>query len=270
MPESIWRHVAQDSPGFQVAKRGIIPNFSNILPPHLSVIIPCLNETERLRRLLERFRSFTNSAELIIADASHRDLRRINALAARQLRARHLSLPRAGRGFQMREGAAVASGDILLFQHIDVDFRAAHFTSLLRAFEEDKDLVGGGFHKALDRHYPEMSWAKPFVTFWEQQIGVLYGDQSVFVRRSHYDRIGGIQDMPLMEDMEFSNRLRASGKVRLLEPPLFASMRRFREDGVLKRKLLNWLTIQLYRAGASPDWLYRFYYRRPPNSPSEA
>ncbi|MEM9479975.1 MAG: glycosyltransferase [Verrucomicrobiota bacterium] len=230
------------------------------MPLRVSVIFPCLNETDRLRHALERFRAFDASLEIIVADASSPDLKKINALAARQLGARHLVLPRAGRGFQLREGAAAASGDILLFQHIDVDFEERHFTSLISALNSDPDLIGGGFHKALDKHYPGMKWASSIVKFWEQRAGIVYGDQSVFVRRAHYDRIGGIRDIPLMEDVDFSYRLRASGKTALLEPTLFASMRRFQKDGVLRRKLLNLLTIQLYRAGASPEWLYRFYY----------
>ena len=42
-------------------------------------------------------------------------------------------------------------------------------------------------------------------------------------------------------------------------------MRRFRKEGKVRRKLFNWLTIQLYRMGATPEWLYKFYYGRRPD-----
>ena len=39
----------------------------------------------------------------------------------------------------------------------------------------------------------------------------MFGDQSIFVRASVFERLGGFADIPLMEDIEFSRKLRRLG-----------------------------------------------------------
>jgi hypothetical protein len=50
-------------------------------------------------------------------------------------------------------------------------------------------------------------------------FGTLYGDQSIFVSPLSFQTPGGFGKIPLMENVEFSKRLRRSGNVALLDPP---------------------------------------------------
>ena len=91
-------------------------------------------------------------------------------------------------------------------------------------------------------------------------IGTLYGDQSVFVLRSVFFEIGGFEGLPLMEDVNFSSKLRDYGNVRVLTPKIRSSKRKFSRDGTLQRKLKNMWLIILYRLGVSPYKLAEMYY----------
>ena len=73
--------------------------------------------------------------------------------------------------------------------------------------------------------------------------------------------MGGFADIPLMEDIEFSRRLRKMGLV-LLDPPVGSSARRHRMIGSWRTTLQNIAIMVLYRLGVSPQRLHRWYYRQ--------
>ena len=74
--------------------------------------------------------------------------------------------------------------------------------------------------------------------------------------------MGGFADIPLMEDLEFSRRLRRLGNAVLLDPPLWSSPRRFRRQGNWRTTLLNMALIGLFYLGVDPCTLHRWYYGR--------
>ena len=72
--------------------------------------------------------------------------------------------------------------------------------------------------------------------------------------------MGGIPDLPLMEDYEFSLRLRRRGAwPRQLPDEVWASPRRFEEGGPLRVALQMRRLRRLYRAGVPADQLARLY-----------
>ena len=90
----------------------------------------------------------------------------------------------------------------------------------------------------------------------------LFGDQSIFVKANVFQQMGGFADIPLMEDVEFSRRLRRMGRIALLDPPVWSSPRRFRRLGNVRTFLLNAAFIGLFYFRVSPHTLHRWYYGR--------
>ena len=86
-----------------------------------------------------------------------------------------------------------------------------------------------------------------------------FGDQAIFVRRQAFQQAGGFAEIPLMEDYEFSLRMRDVAKPVLLDGPLTISARRWQENGVLRQTARNWLIQAAYRLGASPQRLAKAY-----------
>ena len=88
------------------------------------------------------------------------------------------------------------------------------------------------------------------------------GDQCIFVRREALNSIGGVPDVPLMEEFELCRRLRKLGRLALAEATVTTSARRFRRLGVLRTYWRMWWVTMLWRAGVSPARL-RAIYEKP-------
>lgn len=223
----------------------------------ISVIIPIWRDAENLARLLPALTGVEGVAETIVVDASgDENCQEIARAAGATL----LSCATPSRGAQMNTGAAKASGDVLLFQHADTELTAAHLKAIGMALR-DRALQGGAFYRKFDDRHPRLMWLESFARFLSRSGGTLFGDQSVFVRRDTFLELGGFAEIPLMEDVEFSRRLRAAGKVVILDPPVRTSARRHAKEGAWRKTIQNGLFLLLYKLGVSAERLHRWYYR---------
>jgi rSAM/selenodomain-associated transferase 2 len=227
--------------------------------PTLSVVIPCWNDAAALQDVLEKIRALRGVREIIVADASENSGCRAIAQSAG---ATVVPCERPNRGAQMNAGAARARGDVLLFQHADTTLAQSHVDSVRAAMRDDPRAIGGAFHRKFDARHPRLRWLEPIARALCNRGGTLYGDQSLFVRRAHFEKLGGFAAIPLMEDIEFSRRLRRSGRTLVLDPPIFSSARRHAAQGAWKISIQNAWLILLYRLGVSPWRLHAIYYRR--------
>ncbi len=227
--------------------------------PWLSVVIPCWNDAEALDRALQSFGAAAPSgeAEIIVADASAGQECRTTAVARNAI---VVPCERPNRGAQMNAGASRAAGGWLLFHHADTEFTPAHFGAL-RDVRDRTEVLGGAFHRKFDERHPRLRWLERFHRTMGTHLGAtIYGDQSFYVRREHFARLGGFADYPLMEDMEFSKRLRRAGGVHLLDPPIATSARRSQKNGAWRTSMQNGAFIVLFKLGVSPVRLHRWYY----------
>jgi GT2 family glycosyltransferase len=81
----------------------------------------------------------------------------------------------------------------------------------------------------------------------------------MFVRRNVFEQLGGFSDIPLMEDIEFSTRLKRRGSTIALHDAVITSFRRWEQGGPLKTILLMWTLRLFFWIGVSPQRLARFY-----------
>lgn len=223
----------------------------------ISIVIPCWNDGAALRALFTRLKPVRGIAEVIVADASSNDdARRVASDAGAQV----AICPRPNRGAQMNAGARLATADAVLFHHADTDLAQAHVDSLAAALA-DRDTIGGAFHRKFDDRHRGFTWIEPIARAWNARGGTLYGDQSIFVRRDAFTRLGGFAEIPLMEDVEFSHRLRRAGRTVLLDPPIATSPRHHQRRGAWRTTARNAALLLLYRCGVCPHRLHRWYYR---------
>ncbi|MBA2271591.1 MAG: TIGR04283 family arsenosugar biosynthesis glycosyltransferase [Chthoniobacterales bacterium] len=223
----------------------------------ISVVIPSWRDAENLARLLPGLSGVENVGELIVVDASGDPA---SEKIARENGATFLKCSAPNRGAQMNVGAKLAAGDAIIFQHADTELRSAHVAAVCAALRNPA-IVGGAFYRKFDERHPRLMWLEHVARFLTRHGGTLYGDQSVFVRREVFLRLQGFAQIPLMEDMEFSRRLRATGKIAVLDPPVRTSARRHAREGAWKTSIQNGLFILLYKLGVSPARLHRWYYR---------
>ncbi len=220
-----------------------------------SIVIPTLNEAERIVGCLQALRAWRKAgAELIVADGGSIDS---TVVLARPWADRVLVGPR-GRAKQMNHGASVATGDVLLFLHADT-LLPADAPAALDAALADALVSWGRFDVRIDGASPLLELVAALMNQRSRLSGIATGDQAIFVRRDVFQRVGGFPDQPLMEDIELSKRLRKLSKPACLRQRVTTSGRRWEQRGVLRTIVLMWMLRALYWIGLPADRLARMY-----------
>ena len=81
------------------------------------------------------------------------------------------------------------------------------------------------------------------------------------MRRDTFESLGGYAEIPLMEDVELSRRLKRLAAPCCIHPPLITSSRRWEHYGILRTIFLMWRMRLAYFLGASPESLAQRYRR---------
>ncbi len=221
----------------------------------ISVIIPTLNEAAELPETLRRLRLVPEVREVIIADGGSRD----DTVKLAQEAGRMVVNCESGRGRQLRAGAERATGEVVLFLHADTWVPPAAGRAL-RACLARPGVVAGGFYKVF-RDPP--SWlvrGSRFKCWWRLLVARhVMADQGIFLRRETLTRIGGVPDVPLMEEFELCKRLRLLGRIALADATVVTSARKFRKLGVLRTYALMWRVTAGYHRGVPLEELRRWY-----------
>ncbi len=221
----------------------------------ISVIIPTLHEEQTLPATLSRLRCPAFS-EVLVVDGGSRD-RTLADVAFAHPRTRILSAPR-GRARQMNAGAAAAHGEILLFLHADTLLPPTAAEDITQAMADPR-IVGGRFDARLVPDRGLLWIVGRMMSRRSRLTGIATGDQAIFVRRTLFEALGGFPDIPIMEDIAFSRRLKQAGRVAALRSCVMTSGRRWERHGAIQTILLMWRLRLLFSLGVSPARLKHLY-----------
>lgn len=225
----------------------------------ISIIIPTLNEAERIAASVRAAAALPGDKEVIIVDGGSTD-GTVAAARAVAPEGTQFIQARRGRASQMNAGAAAAHGDGLLFLHADTRLPANALASISEALG-DPTVVGGAFAMRFDERgivYRVMAWSNNL-----RSRRAVTGDQAIFARTVIFRAIGGYPPLALMEDLALSKALRRLGRLRLLRPPVLVSARRHRRNGPLKVLFHGWMLQLLWSWGVCDKDLHRMYYGAP-------
>ena len=220
---------------------------------NISIIIPTLNEEEHIEALLKFLNQLDPSLEIIVVDGGSSD--QTVSLAKPYAK---VVFSESGRGRQMNVGTGKSNGEILWFLHADCLPHRQSILAIKNALNHS-EIVGGGFEYNLNAP----GWMLRFSEFMSNRknrlLKLLYGDMGIFVRRETFEQIGGYQEIPLMEDMQFCKDLKKEGKIVILPQRINTSARRWLEEGIYVNMVRNWLLQIAWKWGASPEFLSKFY-----------
>lgn len=204
--------------------------------------------------MLARLAPLRGEAEIIVADGGSEDA---TAQIARPMADLVIEAPR-GRARQMNAGAAVARGDVLVFLHADTILPDAAPAAIREGLEATLR-PWGRFDVAIASADPLLGAVAALMNLRSRWSGIATGDQAIFVLRETFVAVGGYPDIPLMEDVALSERLRALSAPICLRDRVMTSARRWERHGVLRTIVLMWRLRFAYAMGVDPHRLARRY-----------
>jgi rSAM/selenodomain-associated transferase 2 len=194
----------------------------------ISVIIPTYNEERALPQTLPALFAQPGDYEVIVVDGGSTD--RTSEIAAAHPGVQWLTAPK-GRASQMNAGACIASGEWLLFLHADTLLPPGALLRLSR-MEKQADCLAGGFRHRFSTH----DWRLRLISWLDnlrcRRTRIIFGDQAMFVRRCLFQCLGGFPERPILEDVQFCQRLVRVTKPLLLREQVITDARKFLARGV--------------------------------------
>lgn len=217
----------------------------------ISVVIPALNEAARIERTLHAVTSQPGPCEIFVVDGGSQDATK--TLAARHA---HVLSSAPGRARQMNAGAALATGEVVLFLHADTLLPPDAF-AVIRSTLADPAAEGGAFRLAFDTQSLLLRFYSFCTRFAFPRI--CFGDRAHFVRRRVFEEIGGFPEVPIFEDLELVQILHRRGGFRFLPQAVTTAARRFEQYGPFRQQLRNTYLWLRYQTGTSPEKLAHLY-----------
>ena len=227
-----------------------------------SIILPVLNEADLINPTIDHLETLKGSedCECIVVDGSP-DGGTLKAVARQGVQC--IKSPR-GRASQMNAGAAMATGEILIFLHADTRLPRQAFELISKVMTRQamtrQVLIGGAFDLRIDTEQLMLKIIARIASLRSRLTRIPYGDQAVFIRRDFFNRMGGYPEIPLMEDIALMRKIKeAGGRIGFIPEPAITSARRWEQEGILYTTLRNWLLLSAYTLGVAPERLAKYY-----------
>ena len=221
----------------------------------ISVIIPVYNESKEIGRMLDQLNSYQDRCEIIFVDGESTD-GTAESIENAGFTVLHSE---KGRARQMNRGAFDSSGDVLFFLHCD-------------------SILPDDFDREIKKVMAKNEWGCFGVKFPSRNFFMLtnrvisnhrafrrqlpFGDQGIFIDRDLFFETGMFPEIPVMEDYEFSRRLRRYGfRPGMTAKRIISSPRRYGKGtrSILQTEISMWYLRYLYRKGCSSEKLQEKY-----------
>lgn len=218
----------------------------------VSVVIPTYNEEQSIGKLLEQLLTVPD-LEIIVVDGGSDDhtVEICRGFPVTVIKAEK------GRGSQLNAGVKKAGGDVLFFVHADSRIEARVFEDIGQAIKENYHW--GCCTLMFDENTRFFRAVAAGSNLRARLFSICFGDQGIFCRRSFFLEQGGFPEIPLMEDLSLSMRLRCFYRAKVLEGRIVSSVRRFKKGGPLKTLFLMQKLKFLFFLGVPPERLAEIY-----------
>ncbi|MGF7161844.1 rSAM/selenodomain-associated transferase 2 [Rhodoligotrophos appendicifer] len=221
----------------------------------LSIIIPTLNEGKRIGRTLRSLVPLRErGAEIVVVDGGSSDCTQEVAVPLADL----VMGARRGRARQMNAGTTASKGHLLLFLHADTELSEEAMLAL-QSVLENETVIWGRFDVRIGDGHSLLRIVAEMMNLRSRLTGIATGDQAIFVRRPALEDIGGFPDIPIMEDIAVSRRLKSLARPVCLGEKVTTSSRRWEKNGIVLTIALMWWLRLAYWAHVNPRTLARWY-----------
>ena len=218
----------------------------------ITMIIPIYNESKTIGTMLAQLDRLPGDWEIIFADGGSSD----DTPAKIGSRYKVLNAPK-GRANQMNFAAEQANCDILWFVHCDSLLPEDAHVQIAQAVK--RGARWGCFHIGFDYAGPFMG-CNTYFSNRRAKKGIAFGDQGIWVSKELFTAQGGFPNLPIMEDYEFSRRMKAA-RIPITQLPgrIITSGRRYRNTFPLLTMWKMFYLRCLYRSGVDIQEIARRY-----------
>ncbi len=225
----------------------------------LSIIIPTLNEADRLPLLLADISVLKSNVEVLIIDGGSKD---VTMEIAKLSGAKAINFNRANRGAQLNYGASISKGEWILFLHADSRL-PNEWTNFLKPIIQNPIEENNAWYfdfKLSEKGFLNrcMEFLVNIRSIWLQRP---YGDQGLLIRKDLYNSIGGYKDLHIMEDLEFIERVSKTIRLKRIGTYIYTNYRQWKKHGVINQAWTNLLLRNAWRRGVKAEILSKKYYK---------
>ena len=219
----------------------------------ISIIIPTLNEEDVIQTLLQQLQTYRQQGhEVIVVDGGSHD----NTRSVADSLSDKVISSEAGRALQMNNGATQSRHEALWFLHADTLIPETAIEQIQQALNKSG---WGRFNVKLSGSHILFRIIETMMNVRSCVSGIATGDQGIFVKRKIFGQVNEYSNIPLMEDVDLSRKLKKLSKPVCLKYTLMTSSRRWEKNGISSTILLMWKLRFLYWVGVSPEHLARQY-----------
>jgi len=220
---------------------------------NITVIIPTFNSCKNINKTLSNVNKYFKNI-IIIDGRSTDNTRKI----AKKYNSK-IYLSNANRGKQLHIGAKKCNTDWFLFLHADTLLEST-------SYEEVKIFINKNIKNKAAYFKLKFNEKNKYALFIENLVYLRniifrlpYGDQGLLISKSLYNKIGGFKPMPIMEDIYIIRKI-GYKNLYLMNSNIITDAHKYKEQGWIKRPLLNLSCLLLYFIGYDLNKIYKIYY----------
>ena len=186
----------------------------------VSIIIPVLNEADNLPLLFDNINRLNpKPQQVILVDGGSNDdsIDIIQSFINKLIPDIdwQMTESKAGRALQMNTGAALATGEVLLFLHADTQLPLHAIDSVSEAM---KRAEWGRFDVQIASRQLTLRLVSHMINWRSRLSGIATGDQAIFISQSLFEQIGNYPNQALMEDVELCKQLKVKQLKGIAKP----------------------------------------------------
>ncbi len=225
----------------------------------ISIITPVLNEKDNVKPFFDHVDNLKGNFELILVDGGSYDgtLEEMDRLKGGFHHPLSILSTAQGRARQMNKGAEPAKGEILLFLHVDSQIEEDSLMVIEKRIA-DGIIIGGGFTHSFSDPDFFLNLTSAFGNFRTRVTKIFFGDFGIFIRKDIFDKMGGYEKVPFLEDVELCRKAKRYGKLGQIDNMIITSSRRYHSKGKIRLTVFFTLAVFLNIVGFRPRFLYRY------------
>lgn len=220
-----------------------------------SAIIPTYNEADNIGQLVRdlQTRGGSQLLQILVIDAGSTDA---TVDVARRAGASVWQAPTPGRAAQMNFGAGLATSEVLYFVHADTTIHPDFIQDIERTLQTGCE---SGCYRFRFKSTKPMLRINSYGTRFP---GIMSrgGDQTLFITRSLFDRLGGFNERyVIMEDFDIIVRIRQTARFHIIPKDVLVSARKYDTNSWLRVQLANLTAFSLFFLKVPPTRIARTY-----------